>query len=544
MRTHTKLLICAFTTHDILQLSFFPLSFFKTDVLDSSSVEEVEKDLDVESSDDEDIDITKKSVSRKRKTVPAVLVGEEERTIAMKSAIHAPRQSLADTTSRAISTPTTASTSSGSATSSMHQLASISSTARNTLHPAAAPAFDHSFAPSSYVSTSPSAIEASAQLVDMANAPSSALLAPRSTFAIPTLVPSPSDFAGSVPSSVRPRIGSAEEEDLPPKKVTLSTDAPLNPRDPFITAPSSPIRSIHTRFNQNDDTPAPVSLPAPLVEYGTSSECSSEGEGEEEGKGEEEEEEGLMLEQNIDQQALVDRATTPFDLQTAFTICFNNTITPITRLYDIIERIKIAGVDVDEIADSLGLDKTVPMLDEISEFLNGINVEKQKRKETREGKRRYISPPRVEVGPSISPTPFSRSLSSPPLSSPTSPSATRPSTHESYYIECEDDGGAEYGGGDELAVELEEQSDRGEDLNDLHCDDDGDEGDSNEDDRRSSIEFLNRDGGDQPGVREEEAINGDGRVKSEASSEEDEGEESGEDDLVEGGALEEAGVRP
>jgi hypothetical protein len=221
-----------------------------------------EEEDEVESSDEEDIDITKKSVSRKRKTVPAVVVGGEEGTIATRSARHAPRQSLADTTSHAISTPTTASTSSGSATSSMHQLASISSTVRNTLHPAAAPAFDHSFAPSSYLSISPSAIEASAQLVDMANAASFALLAPRSTFAIPTLVPSSSGFAGSVPSSVRPRIGSEEEEDLPPKKVKLSTDAPLNPRDPFITAPSSPIRSTHTRFNQNDNTPAQNNAPS------------------------------------------------------------------------------------------------------------------------------------------------------------------------------------------------------------------------------------------------------------------------------------------
>jgi hypothetical protein len=233
-----------------------------------------EEEDEVESSDDEDIDITKKSVSRKRKTVPAVVVGEEEGTIATKSARHAPRQSLADTTSPATSTSITASTSSGSATSSMHQLASLSATVRTTPHPAAAPAFDHFFAPSSYVSISPSAIEASAQLVDMANAASFALLAPRSTFVIPTLVPSPSGFAGSVPSSARPRVGLEEEdsEDLPPKKVKLSTDAPLNPRDPFITAPLSPIRSTHTRFNQNDNIPAQNN--APSLQIGSFAEIS------------------------------------------------------------------------------------------------------------------------------------------------------------------------------------------------------------------------------------------------------------------------------
>lgn len=226
-----------------------------------------EEEDELESSDDEDIDITKKSVSRKRKTVPAVVAGGEEGMLARPG----PRQSLADKTSHKTSTPITASTSSGSATSSMHQLASISSTVRTTLNPAAAPAFDHSFAPSSYVSTSPSDVQASTLLVDIANASSFPLLAPRSTFAIPTLVPSPSGFAGFLSSNVRPRIGLEEEEDLPPKKVKLSTDAPLH-RDPFIAAPSSPIQSTHTRFNQNDNTPAQNNAPSlPIGSFAESS---------------------------------------------------------------------------------------------------------------------------------------------------------------------------------------------------------------------------------------------------------------------------------
>jgi hypothetical protein len=124
------------------------------------------------------------------------------------------------------------------------------------------------------------------------------------------------------------------------------------------------------------------------------------------------------------------------------------------------------------------------MLEEICEVVLGLNKdERRKLKEKRKGKCRALSPP--------------------PLSSPTTPATIRPPAHESYCYQFEDDGGADYGGGDEVAVELEKHSNREVESKESHCDKDGKDGDSNEDERRSSIGFVNREDRDQPGIGEE-----------------------------------------